>query len=652
MNDQGTSNQQRQAPSNTQDNAMMSMMAQMLESKKESNKRMEMLENQVAQQAVALKQFGKLPSQPDVNSTEHINAITLKSGRILPTPQGKLNSNSKEIEAEVANENSEVELQTPMEEEKKEEEPVLTRKYVPMIPFPQRLYKGELDAHFQRFVEMLKKLYVTLPFHEVITQNPTYAKFLKDIVSNRRVIEESSMVALNVECSAIVQSRMPKKMQDNGSFSIPISLGKIEIDRALCDLGASISLIPYSLFEQIDVGELHPTTISLKLADRSSRIPRGVLRDVPIKVGKFFIPVDFYVLEMDVEQEMPVILGRPFLNSVEAVIRCGEGSIELKIGDEKLKFFLKNAMKAPTLSFECNLLDISCENLELTSFESEVMELDDSSMLFTSLMDIEDEEMCDLTLAEGEQLLDAHEGEGDQMPRGKEFEGELKPLPSNLRYEFLGSNSTHPVIVGATLNEHETSKLLHVLKNNRKALEYSIDDLQGISPSLCMHRINVDENAKPSGEFLRRLNPNLSEVVFKEITKLRDAGIIYSVPDSEWVSPIHVVPKIGGLTVVQNDKGELVPTRTLNGWRICIDYRKLNKATKKDHFPIPFIDQMLERLSGHEYFCFLDGYSGFHQIPILPNDQGKLHLYVHMELLHLDACPLGYAMHRELFKDA
>ncbi|CAM8938384.1 unnamed protein product [Rhodiola kirilowii] len=182
---------------------------------------------------------------------------------------------------------------------------------------------------------MLKKLYVTLPFHEVITQNPTYAKFLKDIVSNRRVIEESSMIALNAECSAIVQSRMPKKMQDNGSFSIPISLGKIEIDRALCDLGASISLIPYSLFEQIDVGELHPTTISLKLADRSSRIPRGVLRDVPIKVGKFFIPVDFYVLEMEVEQEMPVILGRPFLNTVEAVIRCGEGSIELKIGDDK-----------------------------------------------------------------------------------------------------------------------------------------------------------------------------------------------------------------------------------------------------------------------------------------------------------------------------
>ncbi|CAM8987836.1 unnamed protein product [Rhodiola kirilowii] len=581
---------------------MMAMMAQMLESNKKleakideiaaENKR---LSKESAQQAVALRQMGKLPSQPDVNSIEHVEAITLENGKVLPTPQGKSSLKGKEVDGEMAKENSEVEPQTPTEEEKKHEEPALMRKYVPMVPFPQRLNKSKLDAHFQRFVEMLKKLYVTLPFHEVITQNPTYAKFLKDIVSNRIVIEESSMVALNAECSAIVQSRMPRKMQDQGSFSIPISLGKIEIDRALCDLGASISLIPYSVYEKIDMGELHPTTISLKLADRSSRVPNGVLRDVPIKVGKFFIPVDFYVLDMDSEQETPVILGRPFLNTVEAVIKCGEGSIELKIGNEKLKFFLKNAMKAPTSSFECNMLDISCETFGLTSFESEVMELDNSSTLFASLMNMEDEDVDDITLGEGEEESNVYESKEDPVSRGKEFEGELKPLPSNLRYEFLGSNATFPVIVGATLNEDETSKLVHVLKANKRALGYSIDDITGISHSLCMHRINLEEGVKPSREMLRRLNPKLSEVVFKEITKLRDAGIIYSVPDSEWVSPIHVVPKKGGLTVVQNAKGELVPTRTVNGWRMCIDYRKLNKATKKDHFPISFIDQMLER---------------------------------------------------------
>lgn len=109
----------------------------------------------------------------------------------------------------------------------------------------------------------------------------------------------------------------------------------------------------------------------------------------------------------------------------------------------------------------------------------------------------------------------------------------------------------------------------------------------------------------------------------KEILKLLAAGVIYPISDSTWVSPVHVVPKKGGVTVVANDKNELIPTRTVTGHRMCIDYRKLNSATRKDHFPLPFIDQMLERLANHPYYCFLDGYSGFFQIPIHPDDQEK-----------------------------
>src|SRR6185503_19618990 len=112
-----------------------------------------------------------------------------------------------------------------------------------------------------------------------------------------------------------------------------------------------------------------------------------------------------------------------------------------------------------------------------------------------------------------------------------------------------------------------------------------------------------------------RLNNAMREVVKKEVLKLLDAGIIYLVPLSEWVSPVQVVPKKGGMTVVENSKNELIPQRTITEWRMCIDYRKLNKATKKDHFPLPFIDEMLERLAKHSYFCFLDGYSGYFQIP-------------------------------------
>jgi hypothetical protein len=133
----------------------------------------------------------------------------------------------------------------------------------------------------------------------------------------------------------------------------------------------------------------------------------------------------------------------------------------------------------------------------------------------------------------------------------------------------------------------------------------------------------MEENYKASIESQRRLNPNMKDVVKKEILKLLDAGIIFPISDSKWVSPVHVVPKKGGMTVVENDKGELVPMRTTTGWRMCIDYRKLNNATRKDHFPLPFIDQVLERLAQHDYFCYLDGYSGFWQIPIHPDDQEK-----------------------------
>ena len=200
---------------------------------------------------------------------------------------------------------------------------------------------------------------------------------------------------------------------------------------------------------------------------------------------------------------------------------------------------------------------------------------------------------------------------------------ELKPLPSHLEYAYLGENFTLPVIISSHLSKSEKEKLLRVLREHRSAIGWTIADLKGLSPSLCMHRIMMEDGFKPSIEHQRRLNPNMKDVVRKEVMKLLDAGVIYSISDSPWTSPVQVVPKKGGITVVKNEKNELIPTRTVTGWRVCIDYRKLNNATRKDHFPLPFIDQMLERLAGHAYYCFLDGYSGYNQIPIAPEDQDK-----------------------------
>jgi len=153
-----------------------------------------------------------------------------------------------------------------------------------------------------------------------------------------------------------------------------------------------------------------------------------------------------------------------------------------------------------------------------------------------------------------------------------------------------------------------------------------------------MHYIHLDESAKSTREMQHRLNPNMKEVVRTEVLKLLDAGIIYPISDSSWVNPVQVVPKKSGVTVVTNADNELIPTRVTTGWRVCIDYRKLNSVTRKDHFPLPFIDQMLDRLAGHEFYCFLDGYSGYNQIPIAPKDQEKTTF----------TCPFGTFAYRRM----
>ena len=127
--------------------------------------------------------------------------------------------------------------------------------------------------------------------------------------------------------------------------------------------------------------------------------------------------------------------------------------------------------------------------------------------------------------------------------------------------------------------------------------------------------------------------------------------IIYPISNSKWVSSTQVMPKKSGITVVKNEKGELIPTRITSSWHICIDYRKLNEATRKYHFPLLFIDQILERVAGHPYYCFLYGYSGYYQIPIALEDQERPHLHVLLEHLHLKECHLGFVMLLQHFKD-
>nr|GFC87655.1 reverse transcriptase domain-containing protein [Tanacetum cinerariifolium] len=200
---------------------------------------------------------------------------------------------------------------------------------------------------------------------------------------------------------------------------------------------------------------------------------------------------------------------------------------------------------------------------------------------------------------------------------------ELKELPPHLEYAFLGNNGEWPVIIAKDLNSNEKTDLINVLKNWKKAIAWKLTDIKGIDPEFCSHKILLEEDYSPKVQSQRRVNLKIHDIIKKEVEKLLDAGLIYLISNSPWVSPIHCVPKKGGMTVIKNDENKLVPTRLVTGWRVCIDYRKLNEATRKDHFLLPFVDQMLERLAGNEYYCFLDGFSGYFQIPIDPKDQEK-----------------------------
>ncbi|CAM8987545.1 unnamed protein product [Rhodiola kirilowii] len=222
---------------------------------------------------------------------------------------------------------------------------------------------------------MLKKLYVTLPFHEVITQNPTNAKFLKDIVSSRRVIEESIMVALNHECSGIFSKQIPLKMKDPRRFTIPCSIGAMSFEHPLADLGASVSVMPLVTYYKLGLEGIKATKMTLQLADGTKRQPKGVIENVPVKVDKFYIPCDFVVMDMGNSGNTSLILGRPFLATAGFKVDMGNGKLTLKIGGEKVK--IERPMNEQAAIPEpCDLKEqesVGAENVEVKKVTKKVL---------------------------------------------------------------------------------------------------------------------------------------------------------------------------------------------------------------------------------------------------------------------------------------
>ncbi|CAJ2651827.1 unnamed protein product [Trifolium pratense] len=226
------------------------------------------------------------------------------------------------------------------------------------LPYPHKKKSKRKDIDFKKFMEMFNSLQVTIPFMEALEQMPMYAKFMKELLTKKRQPKEDETVLLTEECSSILQRKLPQKKKDPGSFTIPCSIGNLHVGRALCDLGASINLMPLSMMKKIPGAVAKPTKMQLSLADRSITYPYGILQDVLVRVAEFVFPVDFVILDMEENAEMPLLLGRPFLATGRALIDVEMGDLMLRLNDEQVNFNIFECIRNQDVTPQCFKVDV------------------------------------------------------------------------------------------------------------------------------------------------------------------------------------------------------------------------------------------------------------------------------------------------------
>ncbi|XP_061372042.1 uncharacterized protein LOC133314567 [Gastrolobium bilobum] len=442
---------------------------------------------------------GTFPSNTDTNPKAQCNAIVTRSGIVIQPvekPQVEKKKEAKpeaEPEAEKEKEEDEVEAEKSIPERKLfkwEKKKALDRQpkaadpspYA-KVPYPQRLKQEVQKQQYTKFLDIFKKLQVNIPFAEALESMSNYVKFMKDLLSKKRKLKECETVALTEEYSAIIQKKLPPKLKDPSSFSIPIEIGNIEVGKVLCDLGTSINLIPLSMCRALGIKELKPTTVSLQLADRSIRRPDGVIEDVLVKIDKFIFPADFVVQNMEEDIEIRLLLGRPFLATARTMIDVEQGKLILRVNEETVTIDVFESMKHPTDGEDCFMIDIIQEAIDdAMKEESSPLELEQTNE--------------EVEINNKEPVVEELERKKYDIPLGAP-KVELKELPPNLKYAFLGNNNTYPVIINVEITTAEEEKLLKVLKKHKVAIGWSFSDLKGINPSFCTHKILMEDDIKP-----------------------------------------------------------------------------------------------------------------------------------------------------------
>nr|GEW54168.1 reverse transcriptase domain-containing protein [Tanacetum cinerariifolium] len=409
-----------------------------------------------------------------------------------------------------------------------------------------------------------------------------------------------------------------KKLGDPGKFLIPCDFPGMDECLALADLDASINLMPLSIWNKLSLPKLSPTCMTLELADRSISRPVGVAEDVFVKVRTFHFPADFVVVDIDADPRVSLIFRRLFLKTGRTLINVYEGELTLRVGKEAVTFNLDQ-----TLRYSANYDDMSVNRIDLIyvaceEYSQEVLGffmsgnptpsmepiVSNSSPTLTPFRDSDfllketnafltiDDEPISPKIDEayydsegGILLLEEFLNDDPSSPplplqelkvvepTNEKFSideppvVELKDLPPHLEYAFLEGDDKLPIIIAKDLKDEEKTTLIKVLKSHKQALAWQLFNIKGINPEFYTHKILMEDDFKPTVQHQRRVNPKIHKVIKKEVLKLLDAGLIYPISDSPWVSPVHCVPKKGGFTVIENEENELIPTQLVTSWR-------------------------------------------------------------------------------------
>nr|GEV66736.1 reverse transcriptase domain-containing protein [Tanacetum cinerariifolium] len=404
----------------------------------------------------------------------------------------------------------------------------------------------------------------------------------KSLLTHKDKFFELAKIPLNENCSAMLLKKLPEKLGDPGKFLIPCDFPRMDVCHALADL-----------------------------ADRSITHPKGVAEDVFIKVGKFHFLTNFVVVDFEADPRVPLIFGRSFLRTSHALIDVYGEEITLRVNDEAVTFNLNQTTRYSSTYDDLSVNRIDIIDVAREEYAQETLGFSNDSsggnptstsepILSDSSFSLTPFERSDFILEEIKSYLKAEsispkidhadfDLEGDiyliekllnddpfQLPPMDLKQGEvvkekslikeppdleLKEFTSHLEYAYLEGVDKLPVIIAKNLKVDENEALLKVLKSHKREIAWKITDIKGIDLQFCIHKIFMEEDYKPVVQSQRRFNPKIHEEIKKEGIKLLDAGMIYSISDRPWVSPIHCVPKKGEITVVENKNNELIPTR-------------------------------------------------------------------------------------------